>query len=47
MYDIMCRDKDGHVEKLEGDIQTYSDAQRIKGAWQKQKKPKFVYIKKS
>lgn len=46
-YDILCRDKDGNVEKLESDIETYNDAQRKKVAHQKRVKPKFCYIKKS
>jgi hypothetical protein len=45
-YKIMCRNKDGSTEELEGNIKESRDAQTILRSWQTKVKPRFCYIKK-
>ena len=48
MYDILSRDtKTKKVERLESNIDSYTDAQRKRQNYQKRASGKFVYIKKS
>ena len=45
VYDIMVRDRDGSVERLDS-ADSYDDAQRKRVAFQRKVKPRFVYLKK-